>query len=419
MRAFEEFKATNDERLDGDRAAPTADVLTEEKLARIDARSTSTSAASTSSRSRRHARRSARDERGRAAPRGEHKAAFDAYVRSGESAGLRALEDKAMSVGSNPDGGYLVPAEIETEIGAAPVADLADPRDRRPCATISGNVYKKPFMTAGPGRPAGSARPMRARRPTRRRSTELSFPAMELYAMPAATATLLEDSAVNIDQWIADEVEQAFAEQEGAAFVNGDGTNKPKGFLAYTTVAEASWAWGKIGYIATGVAGAFPASQSVRRAGRPRLCAEGRLSPERQLRDEPQDAERGAQVQGRRRQLSLAAAGARPAGAPTLMSFPVVEAEDMPDIAGDTLLDRVRRFPPRLSGRRPRRRARAARSLHRQALRAVLHDQARRRRRAGLRRDQAAEVRRELSSSRPTPSHEGGGRRPGTGPIEM
>ena len=52
----------------------------------------------------------------------------------------------------------------------------------------------------------------------------------------------------------------AFAEQEGTAFVTGDGTNKPKGFLAYTKVANASWAWGKIGYIATGVGGAFPAT---------------------------------------------------------------------------------------------------------------------------------------------------------------
>ena len=55
---------------------------------------------------------------------------------------------------------------------------------------------------------------------------------MELYAMPAATQTLLDDAIVNIDEWIAGEVETAFAEQEGAAFVNGDGVNKPKGFLA-------------------------------------------------------------------------------------------------------------------------------------------------------------------------------------------
>ena len=78
--------------------------------------------------------------------------------------------------------------------------------------------------------------------------------------MPAATATLLEDAAVNIDEWLAGEVEQVFAEQEGAAFVTGDGTNKPKGFLAYDTVANAAWAWGKIGYVATGAAGAFPAA---------------------------------------------------------------------------------------------------------------------------------------------------------------
>ncbi len=75
--------------------------------------------------------------------------------------------------------------------------------------------------------------------------------------MPAATATLLDDTAVNIDEWIAGEVETAFAEQEGTAFVTGDGDKKPTGFLAYTTVAEASWAWEKIGYIATGVDGDF------------------------------------------------------------------------------------------------------------------------------------------------------------------
>ena len=81
---------------------------------------------------------------------------------------------------------------------------------------------------------------------------ELSFPAMELYAMPAATATLLKDSVVNIDEWLAQEVEQVFAAQEGAAFVVGDGNNKPKGFLSYNAVANGSWSWGNVGYVATG-----------------------------------------------------------------------------------------------------------------------------------------------------------------------
>ena len=78
--------------------------------------------------------------------------------------------------------------------------------------------------------------------------------------MPAATQTLLDDAIVNIDQWIAEEVESAFAEQEGAAFVIGDGVDKPKGFLAYPTVAEASWSWGNIGVLNTGVAGNFAAA---------------------------------------------------------------------------------------------------------------------------------------------------------------
>jgi HK97 family phage major capsid protein len=83
---------------------------------------------------------------------------------------------------------------------------------------------------------------------------------MELYAMPAATATLLEDSAIDIGEWIAKEIDAVFAAQEGTAFVSGDGNNKPKGFLSYTAVDNGSWSWGNLGYVPTGAAGAFPAS---------------------------------------------------------------------------------------------------------------------------------------------------------------
>src|SRR5262249_36238860 len=85
-------------------------------------------------------------------------------------------------------------------------------------------------------------------------------PAAELYANLAATQTLLDDSFVNLEEWIAGEVEEAFAGQERAAFINGDGVNKPRGFLNYEMIAEASHVWGKIGYITTGVDGNFAAS---------------------------------------------------------------------------------------------------------------------------------------------------------------
>ena len=78
--------------------------------------------------------------------------------------------------------------------------------------------------------------------------------------MPAATQTLLDDAVVNIDDWLAGEVETAFAEQEGVAFVTGNGVSRPRGFLSYDAVANAAFVPGKLGFVTTGAAGAFPAT---------------------------------------------------------------------------------------------------------------------------------------------------------------
>ncbi len=334
MRAFEAFKETNDQRLALEQKR-AGDVLVDEKLARIDAAMDA------------QARRldeitlkSARPVLGgdlgrpRSAAAREHKQAFDAYVRSGDADGLRAIETKAMSIGSNPDGGYLVPPEIETEIGKrltaiSPIRSIAGQR------TISGNLYKKPFMTAGPA--VGWVGETDARPQTASPVLDsLSFPAMELYAMPAATAALLEDSAVNIDEWLGQEVEQVFAAQEGAAFVAGDGVNKPKGFLNYTTVANASWSWGNIGYIASGAAGAFAASNSsdvlvdliyaVKAGYRQNAVFVMNRKTQSTIR-------KFKDTTGNYLWQPPAIAGGRA----SLMTFAVVEAEDMPDIAANSL----------------------------------------------------------------------------------
>jgi HK97 family phage major capsid protein len=333
MRVFEEFKAANDERLEVIERR-SADVLLEQKVDRINA-----ALDGQARRLDQLALKSARPALGssREAPRSqdalEHKAAFDAYVRTGESAGLRQLEIKAMSAGSNADGGYTVPVEIEREIGRrltaiSPIRAIAGQRE------ISGNVYKKPFMTTGPA--VGWVGETDARPQTNSPVLDsLSFPAMELYAMPAATPTLLEDSAVNIDEWLAAEVEQVFAEQEGTAFVTGDGTNKPRGFLNYTNVANASWSWGNIGYIASGAAGAFPAS-----------------NPSDVLIDlvyavKAGYRQNGVFVMNRKTQAAvrkfkdsggnyLWQPPAQAGGRASLMTFPVIEAEDMPDVAANS-----------------------------------------------------------------------------------
>ncbi|MBB4303770.1 HK97 family phage major capsid protein [Rhodobium orientis] len=334
MTAFEAFKETNDRRLADLERQRGSDPLTEEKLDRLN-RSLDDQKRLIDGYLIKSQRPRLGFERGRTSVAGlEHKAAFDAYVRSGRDDGLHRLEEKALSVGSDPDGGYLVPDETETEImrrlaEVSPIRAIADVRQ------VSSSVYKKPFSISGPA--VGWVGETTDRTPTAAPTLdELSFPTMELYAMPAATATLLDDTAVNIDEWLAAEVETAFAEQEGSAFVAGDGNAKPRGFLDYDTIAESSWAWKKLGYVATGIDGAFPAD-----------------TPSDILIDLVYTLKAGYRqnarwvmnrsTQGELRKLKDADDNyiwQPPATADAqamLMNFPVVEAEDMPDIDSDTM----------------------------------------------------------------------------------
>ena len=320
--AFEAFKDANDDRLDQIEKRMSADVVTTEKVERINKALDELILKS---------RRPALGVDSHTEPT-EHKRAFDTYVRKGETNGLAAIESKAMSVGSNADGGYLVPTEVEAAIGrllskASPMRAIADVRQ------VSATLYKKPFNTNGTlagwiGEAAG--------RPQTGSATlsELQFPTMELYAMPAATQALLDDSIVNIDEWIAREVETVFAEQETDAFLNGDGITRPKGILSYTKVAQGSWSWGNTGYIASGVAGGFAASNPTdkivdliyaTKAGYRQnakfLVSRATQAQVRKFKD----------AQGNYLWQPAATAD----GNAMLLNFPVVESEYMPDIATD------------------------------------------------------------------------------------
>ncbi|MET3896735.1 HK97 family phage major capsid protein [Devosia sp. UYZn731] len=247
--AFEEFKRTNNQRIGEIEKRGSADGLLEGKLDRLNA----VLDGQKSAMDRALADKSRPLLDGKSAGQGnEYKDAFSAYVKRGE--------EKALSVGVNADGGYVVPAETETEItrmltSVSPIRAIAGVRQ------VSGSIYKRAISLTGPATGwVGET----AARPTTNSQTlgELSYPTMELYAMPAATSAFLDDAAVDVGQWIADEVNAAFAAQETTAFVSGDGVNKPKGFLASTTVAEASWSWGNLGYVATGAAGALPTTSA-------------------------------------------------------------------------------------------------------------------------------------------------------------
>lgn len=332
MHAFEAFKESNDDRLAQIERRMSADVVTVEKLDRINRALDE------------HKRivddlalKAARPRLGGGIATGaavsEHKAAFDSYIRHGETANLRQLELKALSAGSGADGGYTVPPEIESTITRAlkavsPIRAISGVRQ------VSSLTYKKPFATSGAstGWVAETGARAQTNTPT---LAELSFPTMELYAMPAATQTLLDDSAVNIDEWIAEEVRIAFAEQENTAFVTGDGVNKPRGFTDYPKVANASWSWGNIGYIATGASGAFDtvtpsddlidliyALKSPYRANASWVMNRAAQGQIRKFKDTDGNY--------------LWQPAAQPGGSATLMTFTVSETEDMPAVAANS-----------------------------------------------------------------------------------
>lgn len=334
MHAFEAFKDTNDERLAQIERQVSADVVTTEKMRRIDhALDEQKRIVDEFVLKARRPQLSGKSSTSWSPATFEHKQAWDSYMRVGDVSGLRNLEQKALSAGSDSDGGYLVPEETEVEIARA-LSEVSPIRAIAGIRQVSASVYKKPFTITGPS--AGWVGESDARPGTTSQTlAELSFPTMELYAMPAATGTLLDDSAVNIDQWIAEEVQIAFAEQEGAAFVNGDGSNKPRGFLDYTKVDNDSWTWGNVGYVPTGVDGDFAATdptdnlidllysvKSGYRANAHWVMNRKTQSEIRKIKD----------ADGNYIWQPSVVAG-QPA---SLMNFPIAEAEDMPDIATDS-----------------------------------------------------------------------------------
>ena len=329
LQGFESFRQANDERLKG-LERRSADVLHEEKVARIDAALTQTQA-KIDQLMLAERRPALGGERKSFDPaHAERKAAFDRYVRKGD--GLN-LEVKALSEGSNADGGYTVPLEIERTIDrvlsqASPIRAIASVR------SIGSATYRKPITTAGAaaGWVAETGSISQSSTPT---LAALDFPAMELYAMPAATQMLLDDSQVDIEQWLADEVQIVFAEQEGAAFVNGDGSAKPKGFLHYTNVADASWSWGNIGYIASGADGAFasssPSDALLTLAYAPKQAY--RANSRWVMNRKTESAVRKFKDDNGNYIWQPGAAAGQPA---TIFGYAVTEAEDMPDIASNS-----------------------------------------------------------------------------------
>lgn len=194
----------------------------------------------------------------------EYSKAWASFFRDGDGESQIKARQKegpraAMTVGSNPDGGYLAPVEWDRTITAR-LKEISPIRQNAQVQSISGPGFRKLYNDRAVGsgwvgetasRPATSTPQV----------TPLDFNVGELYAFPFASQQLLEDSEVNIENWLKDETEVEFSRQENIAFVAGDGVNKPFGVLTYVTGAAnaAKHPWGAIGVINSGAAGGLTA----------------------------------------------------------------------------------------------------------------------------------------------------------------
>lgn len=261
QKAFEAFKEANNKEL-ADLKKGMGDVVQTEKVDRINAEITKLQVAIDETNTMLAAARLGGGADQTSPEVKAHRSAFNQFFRKGVDNGLKDLEVKAaLRTDSDTDGGYLVPEEESTEIDRI-LGTVSAMRQLARIMTISTSTYKKLVNLGGAG--YGWVGERQARPETDAPTlAELIFNMMEMYANPAATQTMLDDARVDIGAWLGEEVSITFAEQEGSAFVSGDGILRPRGFLSYDTIADANYVWGKIGFIVTGEAADFVAEDPV------------------------------------------------------------------------------------------------------------------------------------------------------------
>lgn len=251
-RSFEEFKAANDSRLKEIEAKGSADPLLTEKVEKANADVSALTKALDSVEKELARKSGAKTD----VAKDEHTKAFNQFMRRGVEDGLRDAEVKAaITTDSDPDGGFLVPEMVDSQIDriAEQVSAL---RRLSSSMTIGTDTYKK--LVGVGGATSGWVGERASRSETNTPTlVEIAINTKEIYANPAITQKALDDAAIDVGAWLAGEVAIEFTEEESEAFIKGNGVEKPKGILGYETVANASYAWGKVGFIASGVADAF------------------------------------------------------------------------------------------------------------------------------------------------------------------
>ncbi len=256
---------------------------------------------------------------------------IDGYVRRGRDVELKSFAGNVLA-----DGGYAIPREIDAMIdatlkSASPIRAVAN------VVRVGSAGYRK--LVTQNGIASGWASEVAARPTTATPVFNEIVPSFgDLYANPAATQAMLDDAQFDVEAWLSSEIASEFAKAEGTAFVNGDGTNKPKGFLTYATAAtsDATRPFGTLQYVAsgaaTGLAAIAPQDKLIELVHTLR-------APYRQGAVWIMNASTLATI--RKFKTSDGAfiwqPGLVSGQADSLLGYPVIESEDMPDIAANAL----------------------------------------------------------------------------------
>jgi HK97 family phage major capsid protein len=259
------------------------------------------------------------------------------------------LDTKSMSTVVAADGGFLVTPQLESEM----IEILLETSPMRQIARVMTIGTKEvEFLVNRKGATASWTTELATRAETNTPTlSKVKLGTDEIMAFPVATLSMLEDGEIDVEAWIAGEVTEAIANKENDAFLNGDGVEKPKGLLTYTKVAASSYDantnWGSHAYIATGTSGAFGASYPGSSSG-PTASANGADK----LFDVTYDLKAAfranaswlmsRRTMGAVRKLKdgdgsyLFRSELTESGLiPTLLGYPIDEAEDMPEIGAD------------------------------------------------------------------------------------
>lgn len=263
---------------------------------------------------------------------GEAKAEFSGFVRKG----IVPMDKKALSTATDADGGYAVPMEIDSAIESL-LLEISPMRQLARVVPASTSDFKTLVNKRGTASGWVGEEDARAETGTPDLA-EVVYPSGEIYAFPMATQRSLEDMAFDAEAWLQAEIADEFALKEGAAFVTGNGTNKPKGFLAYTTAATADGvrAFGSLQHVITTSDSGLPATnpgdvlialmhslRSGYRRGAAWMMNTNTLSVIAKLKDGNDNY--------------LWRPGLAEGQPSTLLGYPVYEDENMPDIATNAL----------------------------------------------------------------------------------